>query len=96
MATYICLADWTQQGIENIQDSPSRLEAAKKAVEAAGGAIRDFYMTTGDHDMLIVLEAPDAATLAKVLLGLGSQGSVRTKTMRAFTESEYLEIVGSL
>ncbi len=96
MATYICLGDWTQQGIENIQDSPGRLDDAKKAVEAAGGAVRDFYMTTGAHDMVLVLEAPDDIALAKVLLMLGSKGSVRSTTMRAFTESEYREIVGSV
>ncbi len=96
MATYICLANWTQQGIENIQDSPGRLDAAREAVEAVGGAIRDFYMTTGKHDMVLVLEAPDDAALAKVLLSLGSKGSIRTRTMRAFTESEYREIVGSV
>ena len=96
MATYICLADWTQQGIENIKDSPGRYEAAKQAIEAAGGAMRDFYMTTGDHDMVIIIEAPDATAVAKALLRIGSKGSVRTKTMRAFTESEYREIVGSL
>ncbi len=96
MATYICLADWTQQGIENIKDSPGRYEAAKQAIEAAGGAMRDFYMTTGDHDMVIIIEAPDATAVAKVLLRIGSKGSIRTKTMRAFTESEYREIVGSL
>ena len=96
MATYICLGDWTQQGIENIQDSPGRLDDAKKAVEAAGGAVRDFYMTTGAHDMVLVLEAPDDIALAKVLLMLGSKGSVRTTTMRAFTESEYREIVGAV
>ena len=96
MATYICLGDWTQQGIENIQDSPGRLDDAKAAVEAAGGAIRDFYMTTGAHDMVLVLEVPDDAALAKVLLTLGSKGSVRTTTMRAFTKSEYREILGSL
>ena len=96
MATYICLGDWTQQGIENIQDSPGRLDDAKKAVEAAGGAILDFYMTTGAHDMVLVLEVPDDAALAKVLLTLGSKGSVRTTTMRAFTESEYREILESL
>ncbi len=96
MATYICLADWTQQGIENIKDSPGRYEAAKQAIEAAGGAMRDFYMTTGDHDMVIIIEAPDATAGAKVLLRIGSKGSIRTKTMRAFTESEYREIVGSL
>ena len=96
MATYICLGDWTQQGIENIQDSPGRLDDAKAAVEAAGGAIRDFYMTTGAHDMVLVLEVPDDAALAKVLLTLGSKGSIRTTTMRAFTESEYREILESL
>ncbi len=96
MATYICLADWTQQGIENIQDSPGRLDDAKEAVETAGGAIRDYYMTTGAHDMVIVLEAPDDASLAKVLLRLGSNGSFRTTTMRAFTESEYRDILASL
>ncbi len=96
MATYICLGDWTQQGIENIQESPGRLDDAKAAVEAAGGAIRDFYMTTGAHDIVLVLEVPDDAALAKVLLTLGSKGSVRTTTMRAFTESEYREILGSL
>ncbi len=96
MATYICLGDWTQQGIANIEDSPGRLDDVKNAVEAAGGAVRDFYMTTGAHDMVLVLEAPDDIALAKVLLRLGSKGSVRTTTMRAFTESEYREIIGSL
>ncbi len=96
MATYICLGDWTPQGIENIKDSPGRLDDAKKAVEAAGGTVRDFYMTTGEHDMVLVLEVPDDIALAKVLLRLGSKGSVRTTTMRAFTESEYRVIVGSV
>ena len=96
MATYICLLDWTQQGIENIQDSPGRFDDAKKAIEAAGGALRDFYMTTGEHDLVLVIEAPDDIALAKVLLKLGANGYVRSTTMRAFTESEYREIVGSL
>ena len=36
MPTYIILTNWTQQGIENVKESPTRLEAAKKAFEAAG------------------------------------------------------------
>jgi uncharacterized protein with GYD domain len=55
-------------GLENIQDTPGRLDDAKKVVETAGGAIRDFYITTGAHDMVLVLEVPDDAALAKVLL----------------------------
>jgi len=96
MATYVCLLDWTQKGIENVKDSPKRLEAAREVVKAAGGAILDFYMTIGKHDMVLVVEARDDTALAKALLKLGSQGAVRTTTMRAFSEAEYREIIGAL
>ena len=36
MATYLALMRWTKEGIEKIKESPSRLDAAKKATEAAG------------------------------------------------------------
>lgn len=39
MSTYIALCNWTQQGIQNVKDSPSRLAQAKAAVEAAGGKL---------------------------------------------------------
>jgi uncharacterized protein with GYD domain len=31
MATYITLVNYTQKGIEDIKESPNRLDAAKKA-----------------------------------------------------------------
>jgi uncharacterized protein with GYD domain len=36
MPTYINLISWTDQGIRNIKDAPQRIDAFKKAVEAAG------------------------------------------------------------
>ena len=30
MPTYVCLARWTAKGLENIKDSPSRLDAGRK------------------------------------------------------------------
>jgi len=42
MPTYITLAKWTQQGIQNIKESPKRLDAFKKFVEATGGKVKDF------------------------------------------------------
>lgn len=70
MATYVCLLDWTQKGIENVKDSPKRLDAARESVKAAGGEIRHFYMTNGKHDMVLVVDAKDDETLAKALLKL--------------------------
>ena len=36
MPTYVILNRWTQVGIEKIKDSPSRLDAARKAFRALG------------------------------------------------------------
>ncbi len=96
MPTYISLVRWTQKGIENIKESPSRLDAAKKAFQAAGGELKEFYLVTGQYDMVIVAEFPDDETLAKATLATGSLGSVRTETLRAFTEDGYRKIIGDL
>jgi uncharacterized protein with GYD domain len=96
MPTYIAMLNWTSQGLQNIKQSPSRLDAARKAFEAAGAKMKDFYMVTGQHDMVAVVDAPDDIALAKAILALTSQGSITTQTCRAFTEQEYRNIIGAL
>ncbi|MBS1252115.1 MAG: Glutamine synthetase and cystathionine beta-lyase binding protein [Anaerolineales bacterium] len=96
MATYIVLINWTQQGIENVKDSPDRLDQAKAAFQAAGAELKKFYLVTGRYDMVVVAEAPDDEAVAKVALAIGSGGSVRTETLRAFTEEEYRDIIAAL
>jgi uncharacterized protein with GYD domain len=96
MSTYICLANWTQEGIANIKQSAKRLKAARKAMAAHGMKIKDFYMTLGQYDMVFVVEAESDAAVAKSLLETASGGNVRTVTMRAFSESEYKSITEAL
>ena len=96
MSTYLCLGQWTQKGIENVRESPARLDAAREEWEKDGATIRDFFMTTGQYDLVFVIEAPDDATLAKVLLAQASKGGLRTTTLRAFSETEYRAIIQSL
>ena len=96
MATYITLIRWTQQGIENVKESPSRLDAAKRAYEAAGGELKQIYMVMGQYDMVVIGEAPDAETAAKLALTIGSAGAVRTETLCAFTEDEFRKIIAAL
>jgi len=47
MPTYITLLRWTPKGIENIKESPGRLDAAKKTMEDMGAQFRAFYLVTG-------------------------------------------------
>ena len=96
MATYITLVNYTQEGIEKIKESPNRLDAAKKAFQAMGAEMKAFYLVMGRYDILLISEAPDDETIAKVALVLGGVGAVRTETFRAFTEKEYRDIIASL
>lgn len=96
MATYISLIRYTDQGIRTIKESPNRLDAAKKAFQAAGGELKQFYLAMGKYDIVIISEAPDDETVARISLSLGSMGNVRTQTMRIFPEAEFRKIVGSL
>ncbi|HMK29686.1 MAG TPA: GYD domain-containing protein [Terriglobales bacterium] len=96
MPTYVCLFNWTQKGIEEVKGSPKRLDAVKKTFSELGVEIKEFYLTMGRHDLVVIMEAKDDAAMARGLLALGSRGAVRTETLRAFGEGDYRKIIGSL
>lgn len=96
MPTYITMIKYTQQGVENMKDSPARLDAAKQAIEAAGGKFLAFYLTMGQYDGVFIAEGPDDATVATVVLAAAMGGNVSTETFRAFTEDEYRGIIANL
>ena len=96
MTTYILLINWTEQGVKNVRESPKRLDAGKKMRSDMGGSFREFYLTMGECDMVAVCEAPDDAVMVRFALGLASGGNVRTRTLKAFPEAAYREIINSL
>ena len=96
MSTYILLGNYTDQGIRNIKDSPTRAEAARKAIRDMGGDMTGLYLTMGGYDLVVILEAPSDEVVAKFVLTLGSLGNVRTTTLKAFSEAEFGEIVAGL
>lgn len=96
MPTYIALLKWTPQGLQNVKESPSRLDSARKSFETAGVKMKDFYMVTGHYDMVAICEAPDEGAVARALLSVTSKGSITSETCRAFTEQEYRQIINGL
>lgn len=96
MPSYIALLKWTDQGVENIKDSPARLDAGRKAFKKIGVKIKDTYLTMGRYDLVCIIDAPDDESFAKAILTLGSQGNVQSETLKAFTEAEYRRIIGSI
>jgi len=96
MPTYVMLANWTDQGVRSVEDSPKRVDAARRGLEDMGGGFRSLFMTMGDYDLGITYDAPDDAVAARFTLLLGKLGNVRTKTLKAFPEEAYRQIINSL
>ncbi len=96
MTTYIMLAKWTEQGIRNATESPSRLDKMRQQLKDMGGDLKLFFLTMGEYDMVAIYEAPDDAVAARFNLQLGMLGNIRTQTMKAFPELAYREIIRTL
>jgi uncharacterized protein with GYD domain len=96
MPTYITLWNYTQQGLENIQDSPERLDAAVDLMGSLGGELHAVYLTMGEYDLVTVAEFPDDDAAAKTVIGIAQGGNVSPMTMKAWPEAEYRELIGSM
>ncbi|MFQ5932778.1 MAG: GYD domain-containing protein [Nitrospiraceae bacterium] len=96
MPTYIVLANFTDQGMRNIKDSPKREDAYRQMCEKLGAKVKDVYRTMGRYDVASIVDAPDDATMNAILYSLGALGNVRTETLRAFTRQETDAAVGKM
>jgi uncharacterized protein with GYD domain len=95
MPTYIQLIKWTQKGIETVKDAPQRTERAHEMIKSVGGE-QKVYFTFGRYDIIVIVEAPNDETMAKLALGMGRGGNSSVETLKAFTEEEGLAIIKGL
>ena len=96
MPTFILSLNWTEQGIKSVKDSPKRAQAARKLGKKLGVEIKQVFLTSGDSDLVLIVETANGDNIAKFALALGSQGNVRTKTARAWSEAEFQKFLAEL
>lgn len=96
MATYVMLANFTEQGIRDVKDTVKRAEAFKETAKAAGVTINDVYWTLGEYDIVVTAEAHNEMAVTALGLTLAKAGNVRTQTLRAFPAKEMSEILGKV
>ena len=96
MPTYIGLYKLTDQGVKTIKDAPGRVEDAIKGAEAIGGKVIGVYSVMGEYDYVTIGEFPSDEHAMTFAMTLGSRGTVRTTTLKAFTKEEFAEIVKKL
>ena len=96
MPTFICSLSWTDQGIRSVKDAPKRARASRELAKKLGVEVKQVYLTSGDDDLLVIVDTPNGDNVAKWALAIGSQGNVRTRTARAWPESEFIKLISEL
>ena len=91
MRTFLLLSTLSPQGLQTLVATPERLLEVNREVEALGGRVVQQWALLGEYDFLSVVEAPDAETIARLTVELGSRGSARFDTLVALSVDEFLE-----
>jgi len=96
MAIYISLNNFTDQGIRSFKDTTKRADAIREMAKKFGVTFKDLYWTLGSYDSVGIFEAPDDASMAAFLASVGALGSIRTQTLRAFSQADVNGILAKM
>lgn len=96
MHRYVTLIKFTEKGIANVKESSTRAERFAARAAKAGAKIEAELWTLGPYDGVLIFQAPDEATAAGLILGLGHDGAVSTCMLRAFDAKEFAEVLGKM
>ena len=94
MPRYMLTGTYSSAAAKAMVDTPSdREEAGRKIVEAAGGQLESYYVSTGPTDFVLICSAPSTeALLAGVMVAAGSGTMGRLETQQLFTGAEFSDI----
>ena len=93
---FMLSASFTDQGVRGLKDAPKRAQASRELAKKFGAEIKQVYMTTGESDLILFVEAPNGDGMLKFAMALGMQGNLRTKTARAWPMDDFMKLVAEL
>jgi uncharacterized protein with GYD domain len=90
MPKYLITASYTPEGVKGVlkDGGTKRRQAAEAAIKSVGGRMDAFYFAFGDHDAILIVDAPDNASVASASLAINASGAVQTKTTVLLTPEE--------
>ena len=96
MPHFICFLNWTDEGAKNAKGVSERHDAAHSLAASLGGSVVSAYVTSGQYDVVAILDMPDGDAMAKFALSVGARGQARTTTVRAYPHDEISKIASSI
>ncbi len=94
MPTYLMLSRLTAKGVQTLNANPERLKEVNKDVEELGAKVLHQWACLGPYDFVNVVEAPNAETIARVSVQLGSRGSSKLESYELMEIDKLLQQLG--
>ena len=93
MPEYVVLSRLTAEGRKTLKTNPTRLKEVNKEIEKMGAKVKAQYALLGKYDFVTVLDAPNNETVTKVMVELGSRGTLETVTLPAIPVDNLLKLL---
>jgi uncharacterized protein with GYD domain len=93
MPLYLYQAGYTADSLATQMKNPSdRLETVAKQIQATGVKFVGGGFSFGEHDLAILMDAPDDTAMAAVAIAIAAGGAIRgSKTTRLLSGAEYVD-----
>ena len=65
---FIMSLNFAERGIREIKDDPKRAQAAQDLAKKCGCEIKQVYLTSGEYDLVQIIETTNADSIAKYAL----------------------------
>ena len=95
MPKYLMLSSLSEQGLQTLRANPDRVREVNKDVEEMGARVLHQWFVLGPYDFVNIIEAPDAATIARLSVALGARGSVHTQSYEMLEVDELLNLLSA-
>ena len=93
---YVVLSNFTESGRTDIKNTSERLNRLGPVADKLGVKVVANAICMGQYDVVTILDAPDDATVARVIGTVLSRGYVTTQTMRGFSIEEFAQVTSNL
>lgn len=96
MAKFVMLGNWTEKGVQNVNETLKRARGVRELFASMGVNAREFFWTMGQYDVVLTFDAPDDETMMRATLAVVKQGYLKTTTLRALGEQEMERVLAQL
>lgn len=93
MAKYLIQASYTAEGAKGLlqEGGTGRRRAVDEVVTGLGGTVEAMYYAYGDDDVVIIVDLPDATSMAAISMVVKASGALQTRATPLLTVQEIEE-----